>query len=198
MTTTTAAPSYPLSSLISSHPSIRTNVYDIPQDQFPMTKDSIALTATSGILSFICSSMILNIIRMSNQKLSTTYHRLLALMSIFDIMASICMALATLPMPSDDILRFAGPMIGNITTCQIQGYMTLAGLNGGDSLYLCLSWYFVFKITFQVHTDTIRRRIEPFFYILTFFVGIFFPTYSLLNNFIHTSPVSPFCMHYRT
>lgn len=192
--TSTAPWGYLLSPLISSHPSSITNVYAIPQDQFPTTKASIALTTTSGILSFICSSMILNIIRMSNQKLTTTYHRLLALMSVFDIMASVCMALTTLPMPSDDILRFAGPMLGNKTTCRIQGFFTLAGLNGGASLYLCLSWYFVFKITFQFHTDTIRRRIEPFFYLLTSLVGIFLPTYSLLTNFIHTTPESSFCI----
>ena len=170
-----------------------TNIYDIPQDQFPMTKDSIALTTTSGILSFICSSMILNIIRMSNQKLTTTYHRLFALMSVFDIMTSVCMALTTLPMPSDDILRFEGPMLGNKTTCRIQGYMIMGGLNGCTTLYLCLSWYFVFKITFQFHMDTIRRRVEPFFYLSTFLVAIFLPAYSVLNNFIHTSSESPFC-----
>jgi hypothetical protein len=36
-------------------------------------------------------------------------------------------------MPSDDVLRFAGPMLGNNTTCQIQGFFILFGLAGGGS-----------------------------------------------------------------
>jgi hypothetical protein len=35
-------------------------------------------------------------------------------------------------MPSDDVLRFAGPMLGNNTTCQIQGFFILFGLAGGE------------------------------------------------------------------
>ena len=131
---------------------------------------------------------------MSNQKLSTTYHRIMALMSVLNIIASVFSILSTLPMPSDDPLKFDGPMIGNKTSCQIQGFLILVGLNGGASLYLCLSWYFVCKITFRVSTGTITRRIEPFFYILTFVVAIFLPIYLVFANFIHTSPDYTFCI----
>jgi hypothetical protein len=48
---------------------------------------------------------------MSNQKLSTTYHRIMALMSVLNIIASVFSILSTLPMPSDDPLKFDGPMI---------------------------------------------------------------------------------------
>ena len=192
--TSTAPGGYLLSTLISSHPSSITNVYAIPQDQFPTTKASIALTTTSGILSFICSSMILNIIRMSNQKLTTTYHRLLALMSVFDIMASVCMALTTLPMPSDDILRFAGPMLGNKTTCRIQGFFTLAGLNGGASLFVCLSWYFLCRITLKMDTHSIRKRLEPVFYVYTLVSSITFTTILLKHDVINSGPKSSYCI----
>jgi hypothetical protein len=175
-------------------PSTTTIFYTVPREQFTMNKGGIALTTMAGIVSFICSLMILNIIRMSNQKLSTTYHRIMVFMSIFDILSSVCFALSTLPMPSDDTLLFDGPMIGNKVTCQIQGYLVLIGLNGGASLYMCLSWYFVCKITFQFPLDSIRRKIEPLFYILTFLVAFTLPTFLLLENFIHTSPRSSFCV----
>lgn len=181
----TQSPSYLMSSLMS--------VY-APREQFTMTKGAVVLTAISGIISFICSSMILNVIRMSNQKLTTTYHRIMALMSVFDIIASVFSVLSTLPMPSDDPLKFDGPMLGNKTTCQIQGFLILVGLNGGSTLYLCLSWYFVFKITFRVSTGTISRRIEPLFYLLTFVVAIFLPIYMVFADFIHTSPDYTFCI----
>ena len=115
--------------------------------QFAMTSTSIIMNAVSGTVSTIASLIILNIIRMSPQKLSTTYHRFMALMCVFDIMASVCMALTTLPMPSDDVLRFDGPMIGNKTTCQIQGYILLMGLTGGRLIV------YVFIMVFCVSND---------------------------------------------
>ena len=72
------------------------------QELFPMSQAGIILTAISGVLSTICSMITLNIIRLSNQRLTTTHHRIMAFMSVFDIMASVCMALTTLPMPSDE------------------------------------------------------------------------------------------------
>ena len=162
--------------------------------QFAMTSTSVILNAVSGILSTISSLIILNIIRMSPQKLSTTYHRIMALMSIFDIMASVCMALTTLPMPSDDVLRFDGPMIGNKTTCQIQGYILLMGLTGGEVIYACLSWYFVCKITFKMDSEKIRKIIEPISYIYCIASALFLPSFSLSRNIIDTVPKSTFCI----
>ena len=152
------------------------------------------LTMISAILSTISSFLILNSIRLSNQKLSTTYHRIMALMCVFDVIASICMALTTLPMPSDDILRFAGPMLGNKTTCQIQGYMVTLGLTGGGTLYACLSWYFVFRITFKMDFHKIISRVEPILYIYPAVVILFLPNYILSKDLIHTLPRSSFCI----
>ena len=131
-----------------------------------MSSTGIALTVALGIISTICSMVILNIIGMSPQKLSTTYHRIMASMSIFDIIASLAMAVSTLPMPSDDILRYDGPMIGNKVTCQIQGYIVFLALTGGGTLYMCLSWYFVCSITFRMSLEKIRKRIEPILFYL--------------------------------
>jgi hypothetical protein len=159
-----------------------------------MTSTSIIMNAVSGTVSTIASLIILNIIRMSPQKLSTTYHRFMALMCVFDIMASVCMALTTLPMPSDDVLRFDGPMIGNKTTCQIQGYILLMGLTGGGSLYMCLSWYFVCKITFQMDSEKIRKIIEPISYIYCISTALFLPSYNLSRNTIDTAVKNSFCI----
>ena len=89
------------------------------------------ITIVTGTLSAIGSFVILNIILRSTIKLGTTHHRIMASMSVFDIIASICMALSTLPMPSDTVFRNGRPMWGNKTTCQIQGFLIVLGISGG-------------------------------------------------------------------
>jgi hypothetical protein len=180
----------------SSFPSISpsTSVVVSGGTQFFMTKSGIILTTVTGILSTVCSLLILNAIRLSNQKLTTTYHRMMSIMSVFDIMASVCMALTTLPMPSDDILKFPWPMIGNKVTCQAQGYIILFGLNGGGALYMCLSWYFVFRMTLKMDIYKIRNRIEPVFYVISLALAFFVPSYRLSADFINTVPTNPFCI----
>ena len=158
-----------------------------------MSSTGIALTVALGIISTICSMVILNIIRMSPQKLSTTYHRIMASMSIFDIIASLSMAVSTLPMPSDDILRYEGPMIGNKVTCQIQGYIVFLGLAGGGTLYMCLSWYFVCSITFRMSLEKIRKRIEPILLIYSATLALFLPSYLLSKDLLNVLPTASFC-----
>ena len=161
--------------------------------QLAMTTAGYVIPTVTGILSTISSLIILNIIRASPQKLFTTYHRIMALMCVFDIMASVCMALTTLPMPSDDVLRFAGHMIGNTVTCQVQGYIIMFGLIGGGSLYMCLSWYFVLKISLKWDLDTIKTKMEPLFYFVSIFMAIFLPSYCLSKNMIHSVKDNSFC-----
>ena len=162
--------------------------------QFAMTTAGFVIPIITGTLSTLCSMIILNIIRLSPQKLTTTYHRIMALMSIFDIMSSVCMALTTLPMPSDDTLRFAGPMLGNKTTCQMQGFILLMGLLGGGTLYMCLAWYFVCRMTFKMSSEKIRKRLEPVFYIYSFLLTLTLPSINLHNDMINTVPNEQFCL----
>jgi hypothetical protein len=162
--------------------------------EFTMTRAATILTCTTGILSFLSSLFILNIVRMSNQKLTTTYHRIMAFMSVFDMMASVSMALTTLPMPSDDMLRFDGPMLGNHLTCQTQGYFVVLGLIGGMSLYMCLSWYFVCRITLRMDLFKIRKRFEPAIYIYATVLAFFLSSYMLSNDLINVIPRASFCV----
>jgi hypothetical protein len=114
-------------------------------------------------------------------------------MSIFDILASLSMAVSILPMPSDDILRYEGPMIGNKVTCQIQGYIVFLGLAGGGALYMCLSWYFVCSITFQMSLEKIRKRIEPILFFYSVTLTLFLPSYLLSKDLLNVLPTASFC-----
>jgi hypothetical protein len=103
------------------------------------------------------------------------------------------MALTTLPMPSDDELRFDGPMLGNKVTCQMQGYFAIFGIISGASLYMCLSWYFVFKMTFKLSSDRISKIIEPIFMLYSVGTGLVDATVTLARDLVHSIPRTSFC-----
>ena len=180
---------------LSSSPSVTTDgaAFLTPREQFTMTKGGIILTIITGTLSAVCSVLFLNVIRMSNQKLSTTYHRFMVLMSIFDIMASLCMALTTLPMPSDDELRFDGPMLGNKVTCQMQGYFVQSGVVCSSSLYMCLIWYFVCRMTFQMPSGSVAKIIEPIFILYSVASGLFGASFTLSKDLLNSAPRTNYC-----
>lgn len=160
---------------------------------FAMTTAGFIVPTITGLLSTCGSLLILYAIYKSPLQLSTTYHRIMATMSLFDVIASVCLALTTLPMPSDDSVRYAGPMIGNHVTCQIQGYTSIFGLAGGGLMYMCLSWYFVCRMTLMINPDTISKRIEPLFFMYSFGIALFLPSYYLSKDLLNTIPSDQFC-----
>jgi hypothetical protein len=91
------------------------------------------------------------------------------------------------------VVDFEGPMIGNKRTCQAQGYFIVFGMAGGGSLYMCLSWYFVLSITFKMKLDTIKRWVEPSFYLYSIVLALFVSSYYLSKNLISIDMSDPFC-----
>ena len=151
------------------------------------------LPLLSGTLSACSSGLIIYIISRSQQKLSTTYHRIMAFMSAFDIISSIFIALGTIMMPSDTMYKFAGPMYGNDATCQAQGFLIAFGVGGGTSLNACLAWYFVLQIVFKVEYSKMRIYIEPIMYFYTLIIATIVPSLYLINDLFHPNPYDSFC-----
>lgn len=160
---------------------------------FSMTMAGFVVPLVTGLLSASCSFVILNLIFKSPEKLGTTYHRMMAIMSVFDVIASVFIALGTIMMPSDNVYEFKGPMLGNHVSCQIQGFCIGFGMGGGGALYTCLSWYFVYRVAFKMNADKIKWTIEPMFYSYSFFVAIFIPSYYLSQDFISPIANDSFC-----
>ena len=165
----------------------------VKDKSFLMTWAGFALTMASGFISAAASGLIIYIVLKSKQRLSTTYHRIMTIMSVFDFVASFAAGLSTIPMPKDMIYKFDGPILGNLSTCKAQGYITFLGAGVGGALNLCLAWYYVFSITLQVKSETIRKRLEPIFYILSASIGIFVPTLFLSLDFLNAHPFFPHC-----
>jgi hypothetical protein len=147
----------------------------------------------TGTLSACSSGLIIYIISRSQQKLTTTYHRIMALMSAFDIISSIFIAIGTIMMPSDTMYKYAGPLLGNQVTCQIQGWFIVFGLSGSTSLNACLAWYFVCSIAFKMKASQIRKCIEPVMFIYTVIISLFVPSFYLSKNQLNPNSYDTFC-----
>jgi hypothetical protein len=160
---------------------------------FYMTWAGFSLTMASGIISASSSALIIYIILGSAQKLSTTYHRIMSFMSLCNMIASVAMGLATIPMPKDSIYKFDGPMLGTFSTCTAQAYFVFWGGSTGMFLNLFLSWYYVCDIAFKIKPETIQRRLEPIFYVISVSSGIYVPTIFLYYEHLNAHPFDPYC-----
>ena len=81
-------------------------------------------SSATGCLSFAASLTIIVMIARPSVKLSTTYHRLIFGISVFDLIQSLTQASSSLPMPAGVIWD----AIGNSTTCDIQEFLTVIKL----------------------------------------------------------------------
>lgn len=115
-----------------------------------------------------------------------------------DILHSLSWVAAGLPAPKDTTSSVVRNAIGNVTTCNIQGFMSYTGLVGSVSYDCMLSIYFVMVVVYSKREDEISKRIEPFFHILSICAplgaGIFLMVTENFNNagaicWIHTFPV---------
>jgi hypothetical protein len=160
---------------------------------FAMTSAGFITPMITGLLSACSSGLILYVISRSQQKLSTTYHRIMGLMSFFDIVASIFIALGTVMMPADSVFQFAGQMVGNQASCHAQGWLIIFGNIGVAAMNACLAWYFVCRIALKIDFVKIRNRIEPVMYIYTLILSLFAPSVLLTNDLLNSTPYESFC-----
>ena len=62
--------------------------------------EGILITSISASISAMCSALIIYFILKSSMGISSVYHRIVGIMSLGDVLASLAMALTTLPMPT--------------------------------------------------------------------------------------------------
>jgi len=145
---------------------------------------SLALSITSGILSVIGSITIIVVMLRSPKRLRSTYRRLVFGMSCMDILFSLSYVAAGLPAPKDMVYSTTRNSIGNVATCNIQGFINYYGLIG-SLLYACmLSIYFVMVVVYSRREHYIQKKIEPLFHALSILIpfgsGVFLMA---TNNF---------------
>ncbi|GFH62084.1 hypothetical protein CTEN210_18560 [Chaetoceros tenuissimus] len=151
-----------------------------------------ALTSVSGSLSFISSCLIMIIILRSKQ--NTPYHRIMFFMSFWDSIASVAMALTTIPMPKDVEYDFASPSYGTTRTCQAQASIILFSLGLVLLSNIMLNVYYLCTIRYNVSNAKFRLRAEPIFLLTAIPLTLFQPIYYAFNGIFNPTPYFTFCM----
>ena len=131
----------------------------------------------SGSISWISSCALILTILKSRQRLSVTFHRIMVVMSLSDLISSFAISLGAIPCPVYSNLWLSS---GNKASCEVQGFfgafmMTTPLFNG----MLCI--HFLLSIKYGVSAN-IRKAIDPFLIIIPLIWGFFTSSYYLVTN----------------
>jgi len=103
-------------------------------------------------------------------KLIKSSHRILLLMSIFDIMQSSACTFSSMAIPKNP--DYPGSM-GNETTCTIQGFFLALGL--AVPLYnSSLNSFFLLSIRYKTDPKIFSRKVEPYLHAFSIFIPLIF------------------------
>jgi hypothetical protein len=132
-----------------------------------VTPQEVALAIVpkfTGGLSMLGSGYIAYEVISNPAKRAKTYHRLVAVMSLVDVLSSFCYFLSTWPMPPGENKSWKSPehflAAGNDATCTAQGF----GIQLGVAIAffnIVLSLHYLLVIKFH-HNEASLRRMEPF------------------------------------
>ena len=152
------------------------------------------IASTSAVISTICSILLITIIRRSSIGLSTVSHRLVSAMSVADILASVAMGAATLPMPKNMVYEFESMSIGNEFTCNVQGLLVTFGTLSAFLLNGCLAFYYMLSISYKISDAKIQKVYEPIFYTLCIMLTLPIAILCWMNRWFNPSPYKPWCV----
>jgi len=139
----------------------------IPIDELNATVIDVHDIATTiinsslAILSLISSSVLIWMIKRSRASFATTYNRILLGMAITDILFSLGSAHFNFTAPSDDSY-YVWNASGNELTCNIQGFVALAGTISSLFYNCSLNLFSLACVKYNLPDSYIRRKVEPF------------------------------------
>lgn len=165
------------------------------------TKFAALVPRFIGGTSTISSSIIIYTIFVSQSKLKTVYHRIMFGMSVADILSSVAMGLTTLPMPKgdplwipkEDLRTYDGTRLGNIYTCEAQGFMYVFGFIVMFAYNDALFVYYGCAIAFCMKESNIVKFIEPFLHLTPVAIGLTVATTSLVGKLYNPTTWDAWC-----
>ena len=146
----------------------------------------VIIGMTTGLISAISSMIILVMIFRSQDKLSTTFHRIMFALCLSDITSSLAVASSTIPTPKDSRLWLA---IGTTETCEMQGFLRMYG-GLCTPLYNCgMVIVPMIVIRYNASRKVIRSRVEPILLAFPVCWSTAFGVYFLKNDAfnVHTA-----------
>jgi rhamnose transport system substrate-binding protein len=125
-------------------------------------KKAIAIIPkVTGMISFLFSGYIIwNILR-EPKRTRLTKNRLLVGISVHDMISSFfgCF-LSTWPIPADTWLVYGN--VGTVRSCTLQGFLFQAGIGAAPLYSAALTTFYLLNVVFELPTDTIVKKAEPF------------------------------------
>ena len=155
-----------------------------------------SLPIGSGLLSLIGSTLIVGVVLRQN-RLSSTYGRLIFGMSCMDIMQSFAYCFSTLPSPNTKKNYINDwPHLGTSTTCSIQGFFFYTGSTGTTIYYCSLCIYYVLVVLNGLTLKSIKHRFERYLHAIPLLFcstcGIFLAATENFNNAGYVCWIAPF------
>ncbi len=133
--------------------------------------EGVIITTITASVSTAASIVVLSLILQSEKGLEgSVYHRIIFGMCAADILQYVPIALTTLPMPTDMIYinGYKGLIImGNNTSCDIQGFFIYLGTLISMLYNTSLSLYYLCSIRYDMSDDDFEIHIEPFLHFVS-------------------------------
>ncbi len=171
-------------------------VYQYDESNFAFSNAAWMIPSASGLISAFSSILIMSIIiRSSEESRFSSYHILMFFMSFWDAIASVAIALTTIPMPSDvyDFYPFKGKALGTVGTCEAQGFLIALGTSFALLTNCWLNIYYLCTIRYGISEERMKKRIIPFMLASTPILGSPAPLAKLMMNHFHPHPFMNFC-----
>jgi hypothetical protein len=152
------------------------------------------IARTTGTISVVSSAILIAVILRSSVGLSSVYHRIMFCMSLADIIASIAIALTTIPMPKDMIYtQFESTAYGTTATCSVQGFFFTFGsvVTFGYNTSLCI--YYLCAIRYKMKDLKFRKRIEPWLHFICLSLSLQNSVIYLFGKTYNPSPIEGWC-----
>ena len=126
--------------------------------------------------------MIIVVLLRSPKKLKSLYRRLVFGLSCMDIVHSLTYVAGGLPVPNDAGSWHSTNAIGNVTTCNIQGFMNYTGLMGSLCYACMLRIYFTLVIVYSKNDNLIKKSVEPFFHTFSILIPLGLGIFLMATN----------------
>eukprot|EP00979_Chaetoceros_neogracilis_P006031 scaffold1192_cov209-Chaetoceros_neogracile.AAC.3 len=162
----------------------------------------------TGSISVLSSSMIFFLIYRSQAKLSSIYHQIMFGMSVADVMASIAMALTTIPMPRNDDAQYwielyngnaqweEQTKFGNKYSCAAQGFFSSTGFCVAFAYHASLCAYYACAIALRMQEKDIHKKVAPFLLGLPPILGLAVTISALVNSWYKVITNEAWCTLY--
>ena len=151
-------------------------------------KIMLYLPSACSLLSIIGSCLNIRdiVYRIRDRRTFGVYHRLVLMMSLFDVLSSSSYSLANIPVPKGT--QYARDAYGNDRTCTAQGFFNVLGVSI-PYYNTSLSIYFLLKVRYGKNEDWLRRKAEAWMHIIpciatftTAILGLHFQVYNFSGN----------------